>query len=80
MLYSRYKSDEIVVGEGISASITIRNDMSVKLYIEIKKRESGFEKYSLCIDTTVLDVVDIQMFDGINGSIVCAEVSQQIQM
>lgn len=28
--------------------ITTRNDMGVKLYIEVKKKEPGFGMYSLC--------------------------------
>ena len=37
--------------EGNSSPMIIRNDMGVKLFIEIKKQEVGFSMYPLCIDT-----------------------------
>ena len=36
--------------EGNSSPMIIRNDMGVKLFIEIKKQEVGFSMYPLCID------------------------------
>lgn len=64
------------VVNGNSSAITIKNDIGVKLYIEVKKSEPRFGKYPLCMDTAVLEVDDTTMFDGVNDSIVCAEVTQ----
>lgn len=62
--------------EANSSLITIRNDIGVKLYIEIKRREPGFGKHPLCVDTVDLDIADTEMIDGIYGSIIYVEVSQ----
>lgn len=54
------------VVEGNLAPITIWNNIGVKLYIDIKKKESEFGMYPICIDTFDLDVVEMQTFDGAN--------------
>ncbi|XP_015077183.1 uncharacterized protein LOC107021102 [Solanum pennellii] len=104
VLYERYRSDGIVVGENISfmnlistiaaelgiddskknidiryvvernsSPLCIRNDMGVKLYVEIKKHEAGFGTYPLCIDTSDKDVEEIINFDATTGAIMCVE-------
>ncbi|KAH0709998.1 hypothetical protein KY284_011425 [Solanum tuberosum] len=59
--------------EGNSSPMNIRTDMGVRLYVEVKKREIEFGMYPLCIDTIDKDVVDIENFDVLTGSIVCVE-------
>lgn len=59
--------------EGNSSPMSIRIDMGVSLYIEVKKREIGFGTYSLCIDIIDKDVGDNESFDVSTGSIVCVE-------
>ncbi|XP_049367285.1 uncharacterized protein LOC125832180 [Solanum verrucosum] len=61
------------VVEGNSSPLCIRNDMGVKLYIEIKKHEVGFGMYPLCIDTSDKSDEEIQNFDATIGAIVCVE-------
>jgi len=53
--------------------MSIRTDMGVNLYVEVKKREIGFGMYPLCIDTIDKDVSDIESFDVSTGLIVCVE-------
>lgn len=57
--------------------ITIRNDMGVKLYVEVKKKESGFGMYPLCIDTIDLTSGELQVIDTVNGSIDCVDIRQK---
>jgi len=61
------------VVEGNSSPLCIRNDMWVKLYIEIKKHEVRFSMYPLCIDTSEKSDEEIQNFDATTGAIVCVE-------
>jgi len=61
------------VVEGNSSPLCIRNDMGVKLYIEVKKHEVGFGMYPLCIDTSDKSDEEIQNFDATTGAIVCVE-------
>ncbi|KAH0636373.1 hypothetical protein KY285_036130 [Solanum tuberosum] len=61
------------VVEGNSSPLCIRNDMGVKLYIEIKKHEVGFGMYPLCIDTSDKSDEEIQNFDATTSAIVCVE-------
>ena len=49
--------------EGNSCPLKIKNDMYVKLYLEVKKNEPGIGMYPLCIDTTEKMVWDIHNFD-----------------
>ncbi|KAG5605976.1 hypothetical protein H5410_027468 [Solanum commersonii] len=57
--------------------MSIRTDMGVKLYIEVKKRKIGFGIYPLCIDTTDKDVGDIESFDVSTGAIIYVEGAEQ---
>lgn len=50
--------------------IVIRNDMGVKLYLEIKKKELEFRIYSLYVNIFDLGSVDMQSFDAASGSFV----------
>ncbi|KAG5601180.1 hypothetical protein H5410_032550 [Solanum commersonii] len=63
--------------EGNSSPMSIRTDMGVKLYVEVKKREIGFGMYPLYIDTIDKKVGDIESFDVSTGSIVCVEGVKQ---
>ena len=47
--------------------------MGVKLYVEIKKHETGFGTYPLCIDTSDKGVEEIINFDATIGVIMCVE-------
>ncbi|KAG5601376.1 hypothetical protein H5410_032746 [Solanum commersonii] len=47
-----------------------KNDMKVKLYVEVKKREVGLAMSPLYIDTTDKNVGEIQDFDVSIGAIV----------
>ncbi|KAG5592262.1 hypothetical protein H5410_042776 [Solanum commersonii] len=60
------------VVKGNSCPLCIRNDMGVKLYIEVKKHEMEFGMYPLCIDTSNRSDEDIHNFDA-TGAIVCVE-------
>ncbi|KAG5620617.1 hypothetical protein H5410_005835, partial [Solanum commersonii] len=57
----RKKIEIRYIVEGNSSSLIIRNDMRVKLYVEVKKREVKFVMYSLCTDTTDKNVGEIQV-------------------
>jgi len=61
------------VVEGNSCPLCIRNDMGVKLYIEVKKHEVEFGMYPLCIDISDRSDEDIHNFDATTGAIVCVE-------
>ncbi|KAM3361541.1 hypothetical protein P3S68_016395 [Capsicum galapagoense] len=80
--YEGYKSDGIVVSEqkiearyivdGNAAPLLIRNEMGVKLYIEIMKSEPDFGMYPFII--TTVDKSDSEMlFDGKAGSVMCLD-------
>jgi len=59
--------------EGNSCPMKIKNDMGVRLYLEVKKSEPDFAMYPLCIDTTDKIGGDIHSFDGTCGEITCVE-------
>ena len=63
--------------EGNSSPMIIRNDMGVKLFIEIKKQEVGFSMYPLCIDTNDKSTEELQIFDSRSGAIMCIEGGQR---
>ncbi|KAG5586350.1 hypothetical protein H5410_046784 [Solanum commersonii] len=51
--------------------------MGLKLYLEVKKGEVGFDIYPLCVDTTDKDVDEIEIFDLSTGAIVRVEGPQK---
>ena len=57
--------------EGNSSPMKIKNDMGVRLYLEVKKSEPAFTMYPLCIDTTDKIGGEIHNFDGTCGEIKC---------
>ena len=59
--------------EGNSCLMKLKNDMSVKLYSELKKNEPGFSMYPLCIDTIEKIGGTVHNFDGTCGEITCVE-------
>ena len=64
---NRKKNIEIrYVVEGNSSPLCIRNDMGVKLYVEIKKHEAGFGTYPLCIDTSDKGFEVLSAYNNIN--------------
>ena len=60
-----------------SCPLKIKNDMSVKLYLEVKKNASGIGMYPLCIDTTDKIVGEILNFDCSSGEVVCVEGTER---
>ncbi|KAG5568092.1 hypothetical protein H5410_064891 [Solanum commersonii] len=68
------KSIEIsYIVEGNSSPMKIKNDMGVNLYLEVKRSETGFAMYPLCIDTNEKIGGDVHNFDGTCGEITCVE-------
>lgn len=65
----RKKIEIRYVVEDNSSPTSIRNDMSVKLHVEIKKKESGYGMYPLCVHTIDLNVVDSLVFDASTGMV-----------
>lgn len=65
-----------IVEENLS-SFLIRNDMGVRLYIEVKRSEHVISMYPLCIDTSDKINEEIPCFDGSSGEIVCLEGSDK---
>lgn len=63
--------------EDNSFPITICNDIGVRLYIEIKKKEPEFRMYPLCIDIVDLNLGELQSFNTTCGSVHCAEIQQK---
>ncbi|KAG5598058.1 hypothetical protein H5410_039290 [Solanum commersonii] len=63
--------------EGNSSPMKVKNDMGVKLYLEVKKNEPGFAMYPLCIDTSEKIDGNVYNFDGICGEITCVEDTTQ---
>ncbi|KAG5585646.1 hypothetical protein H5410_046080 [Solanum commersonii] len=63
--------------EGNSSLMKIKNDMGVKLYLEVKKSEPGFAMYPLCIDTNEKIGGDVHNFDGTCGEITYVEETTQ---
>ncbi|KAG5617881.1 hypothetical protein H5410_017705 [Solanum commersonii] len=57
--------------EGNLSPMKIKNDMGVKLYLEVKKSEPRSAMYPLCIDTSEKIDGDIHNFDGTCGEITC---------
>ncbi|KAM3356860.1 hypothetical protein P3S68_023574 [Capsicum galapagoense] len=63
--------------EGNACPLFIRNEMSVKLYVEIKKSERGFGTYPLVI-TTLDKSCGEMLFDGKVGVVMCLECPPKI--
>ncbi|KAH0650355.1 hypothetical protein KY284_030267 [Solanum tuberosum] len=59
--------------DGNTCPLKIRNDMGVKLYLEVRRNEPGIGMYPLCIDTTEKMVGEIHNFDCSSGEIICVE-------
>ena len=55
----------------------IKNDMGVKLFIEIKKQEVGFSMYPLCIDRNDKSTEELQVFESSSAAIMCIEGGQR---
>lgn len=53
----------------------IRNDMVIKLHMEVKKHEHWFAMYLLCIDTTNKKIDEIHCLDVSSHAIVCVKGS-----
>lgn len=51
--------------------------MGIKLYVEVKKKESALGLCPLCIDIFYLDIDELQSFDALSGSNICAEVPEK---
>ncbi|KAG5629349.1 hypothetical protein H5410_001066 [Solanum commersonii] len=62
---------------GNSCPLKIKNDMDVKLYLEVKMNEPGFDIYPLCIDTIEKMGGEIHNFDGTFKEIVCIEGTER---
>lgn len=62
--------------EGNSSLITISNDMSVRLYVEVKKKEPNFGMYPLCVHNVDLNVGELLTFDTMLGLISYAKIQQ----
>ncbi|KAG5591974.1 hypothetical protein H5410_042488 [Solanum commersonii] len=74
---SRKNIEIYYIVEGNSFLMKIKNGMGVKLYLEVKKSESGFAIYPLCIDTSEKIGGDVHNFDGTCGEITCVEGTTQ---
>ncbi|KAG5616416.1 hypothetical protein H5410_016240 [Solanum commersonii] len=74
---SRKNIEISYIVKGNSCPMKIKNDMGVKLYLEVKKSEPGFAMYPLCIDTNEKIGGDVHNFDGTCGEITCVEVTTQ---
>ncbi|KAG5619451.1 hypothetical protein H5410_019275 [Solanum commersonii] len=59
--------------DGNTCPLKIRNDMGVKLYLEVRRNEPGIGMYPLCIDTIEKMVGEIHNFDCSSGEIICVE-------
>ena len=70
---SRKEIEIRYIVEGNSCPMKLKNDMSVKLYFELKKNEPGFSIYPLCIDTIEKNSGTVHNFDGRSGEITCVE-------
>ncbi|KAG5609648.1 hypothetical protein H5410_020929 [Solanum commersonii] len=57
--------------------LKIRNDMGVKLYLEVRRNEPGIGMYPLCIDTTEKMVGEIHKFDCSSGEIIYMEGTER---
>lgn len=76
MSYELYKSDQIVISQNIdfvnlklviAAELEIdelRKNLEIWYIIEVKKQESGFSMYPLCISTTDKKAKEMHNFDG----------------
>ncbi|KAH0633443.1 hypothetical protein KY284_036229 [Solanum tuberosum] len=63
--------------DGNTCPLKIRNDMGVKLYLEVRRNEPGIGMYQLCIDTTEKMVGEIHNFDCSSGEIICVEGTER---
>ncbi|KAG5622838.1 hypothetical protein H5410_008056 [Solanum commersonii] len=63
--------------DGNTCLLKTRNDMSVKLYLEVRRNEPGIGMYPLCIDTTGKMVGQIHNFDCLSGEIICVEGTER---
>ncbi|KAH0736956.1 hypothetical protein KY290_035661 [Solanum tuberosum] len=63
--------------DGNTCPLKIRNDMGVKLYLEVRRNETGIGMYPLCIDTTEKMVGEIHNFDCSSGEIICVEGTER---
>lgn len=54
----------------------MKNDMDVRLYIEVKRSEPNFAMYPLCIDTTDKIGSEIHNFDRTCGEIMCGRYNK----
>ncbi|KAH0682123.1 hypothetical protein KY289_019875 [Solanum tuberosum] len=63
--------------DGNTCPLKIRNDMGVKLYLEVRRNEPGIGMYPLCIDTTEKMVGEIHNFDCSSGEIICVEGTER---
>ncbi|KAH0693112.1 hypothetical protein KY285_020209 [Solanum tuberosum] len=63
--------------DGNTCPLKIRNDMGVKLYLEVRRNEPGIGMYQLCIDTTEKMVGEIHNFDCSSGEIICVEDTER---
>ncbi|KAG5618307.1 hypothetical protein H5410_018131 [Solanum commersonii] len=57
--------------------LKIRNDMGVKLYLEVRRNEPRIGMYPLCINTTEKMVGEIHNFDCSSGEIICVEGTER---
>ncbi|XP_055823722.1 uncharacterized protein LOC129892185 [Solanum dulcamara] len=67
----RKKFEIRYIMEGNSSLLLIRNDMGIRLYIEVKRSKPVISMYPLCIDTSDKINEKIPCFDGSSGEIVC---------
>ncbi|XP_049351737.1 uncharacterized protein LOC125816194 [Solanum verrucosum] len=63
--------------ENNSSLMKIKNDIGVKLYLEVKQNEPGFAMYPLCIDTSEKIGGDVHNVDRTCGEITCVEGTTQ---
>ncbi|KAM3340872.1 hypothetical protein P3S68_028507 [Capsicum galapagoense] len=68
----RKKIEARYIVDGNAYPLLIRNEMSVKLYIEIKKTERDFGTYPFII-TTLDKFASEMLFDGNVGAVMCLE-------
>ncbi|XP_016572086.2 uncharacterized protein LOC107870170 isoform X1 [Capsicum annuum] len=76
---TRKKIEARYIVEANACLLFIRNEMSVKLYVEIKKIDRGFGTYPLII-TTLDKSASEMLFDGKVGAVMCcpSEVVEEI--
>ncbi|KAG5573240.1 hypothetical protein H5410_063006 [Solanum commersonii] len=74
---SRKNIEICYIVEGNSSPMKIKNDMGVKLYLEVKKGEPRFAMYPLCINISEKIGGDVHNFDGTCREITCVEGTTQ---